>query len=274
MALNDWLAGIGGGADAINHEVHDERTRQMEGRRLDVQERNAQLNAEIRTMLGTLNADVKRGTTTDTNASRERIAGTTESGKDRRATQTDATQRRGQDLTSETTRRGQDLGDTHYWDSASRFYDNLLTHDATARRGQDLEHGDRSDALDVRRDENADTRRARTALGVMGLKARQKPSLFGDQNPTDFAAEFDRLYNNPSFAASDALDAADEPPSSAPAATSPAAPTRSPLPVRARGAAAAPAPPKGLQVGAVVTLKSGKQVTATKLNADGTFEYK
>lgn len=87
--------------------------------------------------------------------------------------------------------------------------------------------------------------RAHAALGVMGLRAKGANSLFGaSSNPDDFAAQFDKLYEDPTLTATEAVDDAQTPPE-APAPAGAAAPARpAPVPVAPRGgAAAAPVSP-------------------------------
>jgi hypothetical protein len=239
MDATDWLAGLSGGLNEISAAQHEDTKNNMEREKMRSNEKIADVRAEVQRMLGQIRAETATSTNANTNSTREHIAGLTESGRNTRAGQSDATRRRGQDMRQDTTERGQDLGDEHYWDSADRFYTNLFTRDATTRRGQNMTSAT-AGANRESRDSNADNSlRARNALGVLGLKARKRPSLLDAGPPEDFASEFDRLYNDPNAAASESLDTQDGPGA---AATAPAA-ARPQVPVPARprtGAAAAP----------------------------------
>lgn len=206
MDATDWLAGLSGGLNEISASQHEDRKEGMEREKMRSNEKMADVRAEVQRMLGQIRADTSVGNNTRTNNTREDIAGMTEGGKNARFGQSDSTRRRGQDIRQSTTERGQDLNDEHYWDTADRFYTGLFTRDATQRRGQDM-NAATAGANRTSRDTNADNSlRARNALGVLGLKARRRPSLLDAGPPEDFANEFDRLYNDPSAAASESLD--------------------------------------------------------------------
>jgi hypothetical protein len=235
MDATDWLAGLSGGLNEISATRKEDRDTALTREKMRSQEKMADVRAEVQRMLGQIRADTSTGNNVRTNSTREDIAGLTESGRNTRAGQSDATRRRGQDITQATTERGQNLNDDHYWDSADRFYTGLFTRDATQRRGQDMTAGTAT-ANRASRDTNADTAlRARNALGVLGLKARKRPSLLDAGPPEDFAAEFDRLYNDPSAAASESLD--DQ-------GTGDAAPPRQPTPAPAAARPPVPVSPR------------------------------
>lgn len=296
MALSDWLAGIGGGAAAIDQAKTDDEKRQLEEKRIAANESATQIRADVQRMIAELNAgsrervaaghdETKVNTTDSTNQTRNTIAGLNEVGRTNRLNTSESGRNRRADQSNATTMRGQDMGDNHYWDSSARLYDNMFTTDATRRRGQDMSQATAERGQDLGADTADTSRRARNALGVLGLRARSKPSVFSAGDPTDYAKEFDKLYNDPTAAAGEAVDAATDGPAAdasaaPPVATAPPARPRVPVTPRLSSAApgsAAPAPPalpKGLVSGATVRLKSGQTVTVDVVNPDGTFTYK
>ncbi len=166
------------------------------------------------------------------------------------ADQTDATRRYGIDTSAATTRRGQDV-------TAS---DAELAAE-TSQRNADLA------SATSQRNTNANVQRPRAKSNILELLNAQFP-------PGTTAAP-----------AAAAPPAPDDQPYTPPATVQPPAHvTRAPVPVKPRGAAAAPGPaapstatpavPAGLVPGATVTLKGGQKVTVTKVNPDGSFEYK
>src|SRR5437870_4532700 len=88
--------------------------------------------------------------------------------------------------------------------------------DNTKRRGQDV---------------TAAGQRSRAAVSVRGLRSKDANSWLAPDNPTDWAAEYDRLYNDPASAANEAA-----------AAASGAAPAPPAAPVVPAASGAAPAP--------------------------------
>lgn len=152
---------------------------------------------------------------------------------------------RGQDMSASTARRGQDIGAS------------------TARRGQDMT----SSTAAAAQTGATDRSRARNVLDVLRLKQRGDASLLGGDDNTDFAGEFDRLYNDPNAMGGEAARALSSAPAPAPAGAAPApsaplpvAPTRAPVPVPARPQAAAPTEDPRLAV-ATQLVALTKQVT-------------
>jgi hypothetical protein len=314
MGWGDVLSFAGGAARGAHadyaHQMDEEQQRQMLQERLAYQQQVAELRALVQSKGIETTADTKDKDrkSRDANAEAERKRRTDETiGKLDRLYSKDASDEALGWGRIGATEHGQDQADARFWGGTMPFKEEeLATRDATTRRGQDVGASSskyRADTAAASADKRTEAvagststaQRARNALGILGLKARQKPSIFGTtQSPTDFAAEFDRLYNDPSAAASDALDAADagdsapavtmpsKPPvpvtprQAAPVAAPPAAVAKPPVPVAPRPAAATTpqrAAPAGVVPGATVTLRSGKKVTVTKVNPDGTFEY-
>lgn len=176
------------------------------------------------------------------------------------------TARRGQDVGATTARRGQDMSQS------------------TAQRGQDLT-ANTSQANAATAATAAGARnRAGTLMDLLRLRQRDQQLTLPD-DPTNWADEFDKLWNDPTQATQEALGHVPAPgpatpaPGMPPPAPSPMSGPRLPVPVAPRpGAAPATpttaAPPAGLRVGATVKLKNGQRVTVTRINPDGTFEYR
>lgn len=289
MSAAGWLAAIGGAASGIDRENMERDRKALEEKRMALQEMVAHIQAGSReTVAGTnlegrkYSADQSRRNTTDRIANTRITADNAESGRMSRA-----------HMRNDTTQRGQDLREGDFWGGTIPLqYDALETRDATtrrgqdvgavtARRGQDMASGDRENAIAA----SADNTRARNALGVLALKGRAKPNLFGTGAPaTDWADEFDRIYNQ-GASPEDMIDA-DTP--AAPLPSTPGSVAQPPAPPVAAPAAApvqkstpfppkqppAAAAPQGLQPGVTVRLRNGQKVTVTKVNPDGTFEYK
>jgi hypothetical protein len=259
--------------------------RELDEKRMALQEMVARINAGSRETVAGTNADARRYTadqtrqnTTDRIANTRLTADNVEAGRNSRAR-----------MRNDTTQRGQDLREGDFWGGTIPLqYDALETRDTTARRGQDvaagtarrgqdMASGDRENAITA----SSSNARARNALSVLALKSRQKPNLFGTGAPAvNWADEYDRLYNE--GAGPDDVtetDTSGAPPAATPASVAPPiAPAVAPpiTPAAVAPPRPAPAPPKapqGLQPGAKVKLRNGKRVTVTKVNPDGTFEY-
>jgi hypothetical protein len=286
MSLADWIALAGGAASGIDRQQMEDDKKALEQKRMALQEMLAHVRADSAETVAGTRADATRYTADQRRASDvDRVANTRitssmlENGRNRRFDASNSTRQRGQDMRDSTARYGIDTRSDQYWGGDLPFrYDALETTDATrqrgqnvaastATRGQDLAHGDRQDSIDVARGNT----RARNALGVLALKGKQKPNLFGTAAPAeDWASEFDRLYQD--GAGPDDVDQ-NTPAAPLPATPGNIQPPAAPAAVPPRAPAAAPKPPQGLQPGARVTLRNGKKVTITKVNPDGTFEY-
>jgi hypothetical protein len=296
MSVADWIALAGGAASGIDRQQMEDDRKALEQKRMALQEMLAHVRADSAETVAGTRADATRYTADQRRASDvDRVANTRitssmlENGRNRRFDASNSTRQRGQDMRDSTARYGIDTRSDQYWGGDLPFrYDALETTDATrqrgqnmtastATRGQDLAHGDRQDSIDVARGNT----RARNALGVLALKGKQKPNLFGTAAPAeDWASEFDRLYNE--GAGPD--DVVDNETPAAPLPSTPGNVTPPPAAAAPPVAAGAPKPtpfapppaakpPQGLQPGARVTLRNGKKVTITKVNPDGTFEY-
>lgn len=289
---DDILAAAAGGLQGYVGQSRRDEDLAMERRKIDS-------NQELRMMLETVRQDSQNQRNTASNASREKVADTrndtTRYGIDSRAgTAANAEAgraKRGGDRNT-TANRALDMRDEHYWDEAARDWDLGLGRidvakrgqdigAATTQRGQDLTHEDRQDAIGT----TSDTRAMGYALGAYEKEQARRKHASALGTPQDDVTFADWLQTSddpeifPSVRRMFGRGGTDAPamaPPAAPPAAAPVAPgAKAPLPIAPRAAAPAPvAPPKGLQVGASVTLKSGQKVTVTKVNPDGTFEYK
>lgn len=239
-----------------------------------------------------------------TNTSREKIAGETNQTRSDIAGQASADRvygidtrsadsRYGVDTRSSDTERGQDLESGHWLasDLTTRRGQNMSAE--TQRRAQDLTAG----TATANRDASSGARAEQYALeaykaDVANRKA-EKPSLFGAQTPEPPIPSYEdwlktsadpeifpsvRRAHAPAPAPMQSPAGADRgmpPPAAAAPVTTPTARPAAPVPPRAAATTPAPtaAAPKGLAPGATVVLKSGKRVTVTKINPDGTFVY-
>lgn len=296
MDAQTWLAGLGGGLEAIDKTKHDDEELKLANRKVDTQSEVAQLRAEVQAMLGHLRADTSTDNNKRTNTTRSEIAGNTETGKNDRFYDAEA----GKDSRFYTGEEGKNTraansleqGSEQYWDKAGRDWSGMLMRDSTQRRGQDvgastaargqdLVHGDRQDALSAGGDSKAMGYALRSYEDEVKRKKAAGP--FGGDSGVESFQDF--ITNSPDpeifpsvrakFGAQPA--AAPAAPVSAPGAItgdglSPAARPAMPAPRRPMPPPAAAAP-KGLAPGATVKLKNGKTVTVTKVNPDGTFEY-
>lgn len=299
--MSNWLAGVGGALEGIDREKAQQDLEKYQQQQMALRERLALIasgdrqaveqgrndrNANTLTSRESI-ADANRAARTEAIVGNQNLGYAKIGSNEKIAGQRDTTRRRGQDMT-----------DDRYWGGELPFkYDALDTTDttrrrgqdlgaATARRGQDMASGDRENAIDATNYRTDETTRARNALGIMRVEANRKPNVFGTgSNPTDWANRYDEIYNHGASAddlGGDLGDPSDPlvapPPAAAPAMPPAPGPKTSPFPARPQASApAAPAPvapPAGLQVGSRVKLKTGQSVTVTKVNPDGTFEYR
>lgn len=307
MDAQTWLAGLGGGLEAIDKTKHDDEELKLANRKVDAQTETAQLRAEIQSMLGQLRADTSTGNNKRNNATRSDIAGNAETGRNDRFYDAEA----GKDSRFYTGEEGKntrasnalDQSSEQYWDKAGRDWSGMLMTDSTRRRGQDvtargqdlgastaargqdLTHGDRQDAMSA----GSDSRAMSYALRAYDeeLKRKKAAGPFGGDSGAPSFADWLTTSDDPEIFPSvrqqfgGSRGAAPAAPAAAPA-PAPGAIMGDGLPPAARPAMPAPrrpmpppaaAAPKGLAPGATVKLKNGKTVTVTKVNPDGTFEY-
>lgn len=211
MNAGNWLAGLAGGIDAVDNAKRDDERQQLEEKKLAVQEMLGRLAADtkVKTNENTVGGATERNVTSNrtrkeiADANREQranaVIANTDLGYSRIASNEGLgyTREAGRNMRADNT-----LG--YLWDK------NRITEDAnyrnddtrragqasaasTAIRAQDLLHQDRGAALD----QSAGSSRAQNALRILGLKAREKTPLMGapPTDPTDWADEFDRIYN-------------------------------------------------------------------------------
>lgn len=211
MALDSWLAGIGGALGGVQVQHNRDEDRDLEQRKIDA-------SNELRLMLEQLRQEGQTGRTNATNQTRTEIAGQTSADRrygvdTRAATAATAETGRGQRATmrNTTANRALDMSDEHYWDNAARDWDlgwgriNATTRgqdigaatsrrgqdmsQATTERGQDLSHEDRQDSIDATGDARAMGYAVR-AYGQELQRRKQGSSLFGDQ--TDQLPTFEK----------------------------------------------------------------------------------
>jgi hypothetical protein len=195
MALDSWLAGIGGALGGFEHQRADDEKMALEEKRLEA-------TNELRLMLEQLRQSGQTSRTVATNDTRRDIADTTSAdrryGVDTRAAVSSGNSQR----RDATVRRGQDLNDEHFWTNNDVNWSKLLMGDATARRGQDITsqtsrrgqdigsetarrgqdftHEDRQDAIDAGSDSRAMGYAIRAYEDEL-KRRKQGTSLFGDQ---------------------------------------------------------------------------------------------
>jgi hypothetical protein len=299
MSAQDWLGAIGGGLAGYDRAERDDQDRALRSRGVDIQEKYN----DLRAMLDKVRIDATNERADKSNTTKREIAegvgADRRYGVDTRA----ATSSGNAQLRADTATRGQDLSDTHYWDQAARSTDAQYQTDATrrrgqdigagtARRGQDLLHQDRGQAIEA----TAGARAMDYALNAynMELKRRkQQSSLFGDDNDVPTFQDWVQSSDDPEIFPSvrdqfgprtqpvGDTGGVPPPPAAAPPTVAPAmnaAPMgmpgpKPPIPGGRPPAAAAPAMPKGVMVGATVVLKNGQRVVVKKVHPDGTFEY-
>lgn len=289
----DVLAAVGGAAGGANSQMRFDETNQ---RQRDLQELRSMLSLvaeegrnnratagnETRTSI----ADANRSAATDkADADRKQradaVVANTDLGYSKMASQEGLGYTR-----DSTTRRGQDQQLDEFWNGTNpvAWDRNAVTADNNRRttatsRANALTAASTSTAnAATAADTAGKNRRARNVVDVLRMRQKDSGSLLGGgDDATDWANEFDSLYNDPDRTAAEALQgggAGAGAPGVVPVAPRQAPAAASPAPAVASPAAAPVKLPPGLVLGARVTLRDGSKVIVTKVNPDGTFEHK
>lgn len=295
MGWEDVVSLVAGGAKGYQDEANAEEKRQLQERAL-----------ELKLIVEQLKQEGQTGRTTQTNQTREAVAGNTNATRERIAGETNTTRRDIAGQASADRRYATDTRDSQYWDSADRWWEGLSTNDATRRRGQDISaettrRGQSMTQGTAQRGQDLghEDRAMGYAIGAYGRELQRRRDqagnggLFGptpstgpipsfndwlrtSDDPEIFPSVRRNLAPDPNAAMYQANQAAAQAPASAaPAAAPPvvAPPGAGPKPAMPPPRQKTAAPPAGLVPGATVKLKDGRQVVVKKVHPDGTFEY-